>query len=306
MSAIQVQELTKTFDGFVAVDRVSFDVRTGEIFGFLGPNGAGKTTTIRMLCGILRPTAGTGSVAGLDIYAESEKIKRQIGYMSQRFSLYPDLTVVENLDFFAGIYGIKSTYMQERRQWALETGGLDQYAERLTRELPLGYKQRLALVCALIHDPPLVFLDEPTAGVDPISRRGFWDLIYNLKREKGKTVFVTTHYMDEAEHCTRIVLIRDGRIAALGAPSELKRQIHSRIYLISGRPRNILKDALERKVGSKNIVPFGLAYHVFLSDEAAAAEVKREMETRKIAVEHFEQVTPSLEDVFISAVEDRI
>jgi len=305
MSAISVQGLTKKFDGFVAVDQISFGVQKGEIFGFLGPNGAGKTTTIRMLCGILKPTHGRGAVAGFDIIRENEKIKRHIGYMSQRFSLYPDLTVLENIDFFAGIYGLKGMKMDARRQWALATAALKEYTNRIARELPLGYKQRLALVCAMLHEPTIIFLDEPTAGVDPLSRRSFWDLIYRLKDESQTTVFVTTHYMDEAEHCERIALIQDGKITALGAPSELKKSIPSRIYLINGQPINTIKEVMSMQRGVISVVPFGVAFHVFFEDDESAQTVKRQLKKKGVALERFEPILPSLEDVFISFVEQR-
>ncbi len=305
MNAISVDGLTKKFDGFVAVDEVTFEVHKGEIFGFLGPNGAGKTTTIRMLCGILKPTQGSGTVAGFDIIRENEKIKRHIGYMSQRFSLYPDLTVLENIDFFAGIYGLKGKRMDVRRQWAIATAALEQYTDRITRALPLGYKQRLALVCAMLHEPTIIFLDEPTAGVDPLSRRSFWDLIYRLKEDKQTTIFVTTHYMDEAEHCERIALIQDGNISALGAPAELKKSIRSRIYQISGQPINKIKEAVSNQRGVKSIVPFGAALHVFFEDDASAQHAKSELRKKDITIERFEPVLPSLEDVFISFVEQR-
>ncbi len=306
MKAISVEGLTKQFDGFVAVDQISFDVQRAEIFGFLGPNGAGKTTTIRMLCGILKPTQGSGTVAGLDIIRENEKIKRHIGYMSQRFSLYPDLTVVENIDFFAGIYGLQATQKNARQQWALATAGLKNYTKRITRELPLGYKQRLALVCAMLHDPPIIFLDEPTAGVDPVSRRSFWDLIYRLKGEKQTTIFVTTHYMDEAEHCERIALIQDGKITALGAPAELKKSISSRIYLVNGEPTSTIKEVVIEQRGVRSVVPFGVAFHVFFESDKAAQAVKKELEKKGVVLERFEPVAPSLEDVFISFVEQKL
>ncbi len=305
MSAISVQGLTKQFDAFVAVDQISFDVQKGEIFGFLGPNGAGKTTTIRMLCGILKPTRGSGTVAGFDIFKENERIKRRIGYMSQRFSLYPDLTVLENIDFFAGIYGLQGARMSERRQWALNTAALTDYTNRITRELPLGYKQRLALVCAMIHEPAILFLDEPTAGVDPLSRRSFWDLIYYLKEEKQTTIFVTTHYMDEAEHCERIALIQDGKISALDAPAKLKKSLHSRIYLISGQQLSKIKEAILDRADVISVVPFGVALHVFFEDDESAQMLKKELIRKGVALERFERVLPSLEDVFISFVEQK-
>lgn len=221
--SITVDKLTKKFDGFVAVDNISFNVKKGEIFGFLGPNGAGKSTTIRMLCGILEPTSGSGTVAGLDIIKESEKIKEKIGYMSQRFSLYEDLTVSENLDFYAGIYQSPKAGREKRKRRMIEMAGLTGRENELTSNLSGGWKQRLALGCATIHDPKILFLDEPTSGVDPVSRRNFWELIYSLAQE-GTTILVTTHYMDEAEHCNDIALISDGKIVASGSPMELKKE----------------------------------------------------------------------------------
>jgi ABC-2 type transport system ATP-binding protein len=222
-NAVTVENLERRFGSFVAVNRISFQVRRGEVFGFLGPNGAGKSTTIRMLCGILSPTGGTGTVAGFDIRTQPERIKANIGYMSQKFSLYQDLTVEENIDFYSGIYRIAAAEKAERKQWVLEMAGLAEHRRRLTSVLSGGWKQRLALGCAIIHRPPIVFLDEPTSGVDPISRRRFWDLIYHMSGE-GVTVFVTTHYMDEAEYCGRLGLIYRGELIALGTPEELKRQ----------------------------------------------------------------------------------
>lgn len=221
-TVITVKQLEKRFGRFVAVDRVSFEVRQCEVFGFLGPNGAGKSTTIRMLCGILSPSGGQGVVAGFDIRTQPELVKAHIGYMSQKFSLYQDLTVEENINFFSGIYRIPAEKKRERKEWVLEMAGLTEHRRRLTAELAGGWKQRLALGCAVLHEPPVVFLDEPTSGVDPISRRRFWDLIYELSAA-GTTVFLTTHYMDEAEYCHRLGLIHGGRLVALGTPQELKR-----------------------------------------------------------------------------------
>lgn len=219
--AVVVENLEKRFGSFVAVDRVSFQVKRGEVFGFLGPNGAGKSTTIRMLCGILAPTAGRGTVAGFDIRTQPEQIKANIGYMSQKFSLYQDLTVEENIDFYSGIYCIPHEKKQERKEWVIEMSGLAEHRHHLTSILSGGWKQRLALGCAILHEPPIIFLDEPTSGVDPISRRQFWDLIYEMSG-RGVTIFVTTHYMDEAEYCNRLGLIYRGELIALGTPHELK------------------------------------------------------------------------------------
>ena len=219
--SIEVSGLTKKFGDFVAVNSISFRVRKGEIFGFLGANGAGKSTTIRMLCGLLNPTAGGAIVGGFSVGTQPEKVKERIGYMSQKFSLYEDLTVVENIRFFGGIYGLRRSRVRTRLPWILEMAGLGGREHSLTRELAGGWKQRLALGCALLHEPEIVFLDEPTGGVDPVSRRRFWDLIYDLS-VRGVTVFVTTHYLDEAEYCHRIMLMHAGEIIAGGSPRELK------------------------------------------------------------------------------------
>jgi len=219
-AAIRVHELTRRFGDFTAVDRVDFEVRRGEIFGFLGPNGAGKTTLIRILCGLISPTEGRAEVDGLDVEADRAQIRRRIGYMSQKFSLYSDLTASENIEFFGGLYGVTGSRFRERREWVLEMAGLGDAAGHLTETLPLGWKQRLALGCAVLHDPPILFLDEPTSGVDPVARRGFWDLIDELA-EKGTTVFVSTHYMEEAEYCHRLGLMNRGRLIALDTPARL-------------------------------------------------------------------------------------
>ncbi len=222
--SVVVEDLVKRFGGFVAVDRISFSVTRGEIFGLLGPNGAGKSTTIRMLCGIITPTAGSGRVAGFDIFTDPEKIKHAIGYMSQRFSLYEDMTPFENIRFYLGIYSVPTALWKERTRWVLETTRLGDVRNRLTRDLPPGWRQRLALGCAMLHDPDILFLDEPTSGVDPITRRRFWAFIKKLASE-GVTVFVTTHYMDEAEHCDRVVMINEGKIVASGAPEKIVKEM---------------------------------------------------------------------------------
>ena len=219
--AVEIDDLVKQFGSFVAVDHVSLKVAKGEIFGFLGPNGAGKSTTIRVLCGLLTPTSGRASVGGIDVASDPETIRRNIGYMSQKFSLYDDLTVEENIQFFSGIYGVPRNLRAERRDYILKMAGIEEQRATMTRLLPGGWKQRLALGCAILHNPPILFLDEPTSGVDPIARRGFWDLIYQLS-EAGHTVFVSTHYMEEAEYCHRVALMYRGRVIALGSPRELK------------------------------------------------------------------------------------
>jgi ABC-2 type transport system ATP-binding protein len=227
MLSLEVSDLTKKFGSFTAVDHISFGVNKGEIFGFLGPNGAGKSTTIRMLCGIIRPTSGQGRVGGFDISSQPEEIKKIIGYMSQRFTLYGDLTVRENLDFFAGIHHLAPERETERKAWVLKMAGLEGRENSLTRELSGGWRQRLSLGCAILHEPDILFLDEPTASVDPISRRDFWDLIYELAG-RGTTVLVTSHYMDEVERCQRIAIIYSGKIIGLGSPKELKRTFTER------------------------------------------------------------------------------
>jgi len=220
--AIQAEKLTKRFGNFTAVDQISFDVKKGEIFGFLGANGAGKTTAMRMLCGLSLPTSGTGRVAGFDVYKENEKIKKNIGYMSQKFSLYEDLTVKENIRFYAGIYGKSEKFIKEKSERILKDLHLETEANKLVKSLPLGWKQKLAFSVAIFHEPQIVFLDEPTGGVDPVTRREFWSMIYKAA-ESGITIFVTTHYMDEAEYCNRVSIMVDGRIDALDSPSQLKK-----------------------------------------------------------------------------------
>ncbi len=223
--AVKTDKLTRRFGKFIAVDQVSIEVKQGEIFGFLGANGAGKTTMIRMLCGLLKPSAGSATVAGFDVYQQSENIKRNIGYMSQKFSLYDDLTIHENIEFFGGIYGLSKELIRQLRDALLKQVGLTNVANSMTRDLPVGFKQRLALGCALLHDPPILFLDEPTSGVDPEARRSFWDLIYNTA-EAGKTIFVSTHFMDEAEYCHRLSIMREGKLIALGSSGELREHYH--------------------------------------------------------------------------------
>ncbi len=223
--SVVTRDLVKRFGAFTAVDNVNLEIPPGEIFGFLGPNGAGKSTTIRILCGLLSPTSGTATVNGIDVASEPERVKASIGYMSQKFSLYDDLTVEENIDFFAGTYGVPREIRPERKAYALRMAGIENERDRMTHVLAGGWKQRLALGCAILHQPPIVFLDEPTSGVDPVARRRFWDLIYEMAAA-GTTVFVSTHYMDEAEYCHRVALMNRGRVIALGTPAEL-RQTHA-------------------------------------------------------------------------------
>lgn len=304
--AVTVQELEKRFGNFVAVNRVSFQVDRGEVFGFLGPNGAGKSTTIRMLCGILTPSGGTGTVAGFDIRTQAEQIKRNIGYMSQKFSLYQDLTVEENIDFYSGIYCIPPAEKRDRKEWVINMAGLAQHRHKPTAVLSGGWKQRLALGCAIIHRPPIVFLDEPTSGVDPISRRQFWDLIYEMSGQ-GVTVFVTTHYMDEAEYCDRLGLIYRGELIALGTPEVLKTQLMREdvLEVFCQQPETALEQ-IERLPGVKEAALFGRGLHVVATDgQQAAAEIDRWLAGHGYAAQRIERITPSLEDVFVSLIEAR-
>ena len=304
--AVVVENLEKRFGGFVAVDRISFQVGKGEIFGFLGPNGAGKSTTIRMLCGILAPSGGTGIVAGYDIRRQPEKIKANIGYMSQRFSLYQDLTVEENIDFYSGIYNIPSQLKEERKQWVIEMAGLKEHRRRPTALLSGGWKQRLALGCAILHQPPIVFLDEPTSGVDPISRRAFWDLIYEMSG-KGVTVFVTTHYMDEAEYCDRLGLIYRGELVALGTPEQLKHEYMAEnvLEVFCDRPETAMGE-IEQLPAVKEVALFGRGLHVVADDAVAAGQsIRQLLDQRGYRIERVEKITPSLEDVFVSLIEAR-
>ena len=301
---VEVEDLVKTFDSFIAVDHIRFQVEKGEIFGFLGPNGAGKSTTIRMLCGLLLPTSGKGKVAGFDIMKEPEKIKRAIGYMSQKFSLYDDLKVVENLHFFGGIYGLSGSSQKRRENEVLEIIGLQDFRDRITRTLAVGSKQRLALGCAILHEPSVLFLDEPTSGVDPISRRNFWSLIQQMG-ERGVTTFVTTHYMDEAEYCDRLALIYQGRITAMGTPSELKvRTLSQGIFEVECDPLITALDLLKKEPWASESAVFGDGLHVIGKE---GVDVEREINAlfRKhgILLKRMGRIRPSLEDVFVSLIE---
>jgi ABC-2 type transport system ATP-binding protein len=300
--AVKVRGLTKRFGDFVAVDNIDLTIRKGEIFGFLGPNGAGKSTTIKMLCGLLLPSTGEGSVGGLDIMKQSEEIKASIGYMSQKFSLYDDLTVEENIHFFSGIYGVEQGRKKERLEWALEMAGLKDRRQDITRTLPGGFKQRLALGCAILHEPRIIFLDEPTSGVDPISRRNFWNLINEMSRA-GVTVFITTHYMDEADYCNRLALIYRGRIIAEGTPNELKQKYMTR-YVLEVEVDRVV-DAME--VLSKNGIEtaiFGSLLHATVdSMEKAVPKIRKVLEAANIMAVRIERIVPSLEDVFVTLIE---
>ncbi len=301
---VSVKALEKKFGGFTAVNRIDFDVARGEIFGFLGPNGAGKSTTIRMLCGILLPTSGSGSVGGFDIIKEQEGIKQNIGYMSQRFSLYEDLTVEENIDFYSGIYRIPGNRKSERKEWVLEMAGLGDFRKSRTGILSGGWKQRLALGCAIIHEPKIVFLDEPTSGVDPISRRKFWEIIKGMA-EKGVTVFVTTHYMDEAENCNRLALIYKGDIIAMGTPGQLKTEAMKEgvLEIVVPEPQDWIEKLMKVK-GAKEAALFGASLHAVVKD---AGQVKDSIEQlfrkEKITDYSIRTIQASLEDVFVSLIE---
>jgi ABC-2 type transport system ATP-binding protein len=302
--AVSVRELTRTFGTFRAVDAITFSVARGEVFGFLGPNGAGKSTTIRMLCGLLTPTSGSGEVAGYDIVRQSEEIKQNIGYMSQRFSLYEDLSVAENIDFYAGIYGVPRQRLIERKRWILEMAELTDRQCSLTGELSVGWKQRLALGVALVHEPRILFLDEPTSGVDPISRRSFWDLIYEVASQ-GVTVFVTTHYMDEAEHCDRMALIYRGRLIALGTAAQLKTEFAgASLISIEAEPLVAALDGLECAEGVHDASLFGNRIHAVIDNPVGAEErITRLLHSLGIKTNVVVRITPSLEDVFVSLIE---
>ncbi|MBI5055667.1 MAG: ABC transporter ATP-binding protein [Nitrospirae bacterium] len=301
-AAVSVESLTRRFGDFVAVDNISLKVHKGEIFGFLGPNGAGKSTTIKMLCGLLLPTGGNGSVGGYDIMKESEEIKKNIGYMSQKFSLYDDLTAEENIRFFSGIYGVKGDRKRERMEWALELAGLKDRRTTLTRTLPGGHKQRLALGCAILHEPPIIFLDEPTSGVDPVSRRKFWDLIYEMS-QRGTTVFVTTHYMDEADYCDRLALIYRGKIIAGGTPNELKQKHMTYDVLEIDVDRVVdAMEALNR--GGMDAAIFGSLLHVTVRDSRLEIpRIRKILMGGRFSINRIERIMPSLEDVFVTLIE---
>jgi ABC-2 type transport system ATP-binding protein len=304
--AVTVKNLERRFGAFVAVNRVSFDVTKGEIFGFLGPNGAGKSTTIRMLCGILAPTGGSGTVAGFDILTEAEKIKAHIGYMSQKFSLYEDLTVEENIDFYGGIYHIAQEKKKDRKKWVIEMAGLSQHRHSRTSILSGGWKQRLALGCAILHEPPVIFLDEPTSGVDPVSRRQFWDLIYDLSG-KGVTIFVTTHYMDEAEYCDRLGLIYRGELIAMGSPENLKtEQMPEDVLEIQCLNPHEAMDVIEKIPDVKETALFGNRLHVVTdSGEKVRDKILATLPDQGYDVQNIEFIVPSMEDVFVSLIESR-
>lgn len=301
VNSVVIEDLVKKFGTFVAVDRVNLAVRKGEVFGFLGPNGAGKSTTIRMLCGLLKPTSGRAAVAGFDVAREPESVRQNIGYMSQKFLLYNDLKVIENLRLFAGLYCVPAKQVEERIEWALEMSDLKDRESLITRTLPGGWKQRLALGCAVLHRPPIIFLDEPTSGVDPISRRRFWDLIQQMATH-GVTVFVTTHYMEEAEYCNRLALIFRGKMVALGTPSELKRNsMRGELLLVECEPLGQALEALQSAPGILDAAVFGNALHLSVEDASASRQrINAFLRGRGLTPGKIEKIRPTLEDVFVS------
>jgi len=286
------------------VDNVSLEVAPGEIFGFLGPNGAGKSTTIRILCGLLTPSSGTATVAGFDVATQSEDIRRSIGYMSQKFSLYDDLSVIENIEFFAGIYGVPAEKFEARRDYVLKMAGLADKRDTMTHLLSGGWKQRLALGCAILHEPPILFLDEPTSGVDPMARRDFWDLIYTLSAA-GHTIFVTTHYMDEAEYCHRIALMGGGKMIALGSPDELKASLGEG-HLLNLETSDLFgaMTALKGRPGIEDVAVFGAGLHVKVDNQAEGETlVRAALADAGIGIRALEPIPPSMEDVFVTLLE---
>jgi ABC-2 type transport system ATP-binding protein len=305
-NSVVVESLVKRFGDFVAVDRIDLSVRKGEVFGFLGPNGAGKSTTIRMLCGLLKPTSGRATIAGFDVSGKPEAVRQNIGYMSQKFSLYNDLKVIENIRLFAGLYSVPSKLLKERIEWTLDMANLKGQENLITGTLPGGWKQRLALGCAVLHKPPIIFLDEPTSGVDPITRRQFWDLIHQMAAE-GVTVFVTTHYMEEAEYCNRLGLIFRGKLVALGSPSELKRDsTKGELLLVECDSLGSAVESLQSAPDVMDAAVFGNALHLVVKDASTAIpEIQKYLGGQGIAVQRIEKIRPSLEDVFVSLTTGR-
>ena len=300
---IVADRLTKRFGDLVAVNEVSFEAPRGEIMGFLGPNGAGKSTIIRVLCGLLRPSDGRAEVAGVDVARYPERVRENIGYMSQKFSLYSDLSVVENLRFFGGVYGVKGERLAKRLAFAIDMAGLNGREGALAADLSGGWKQRLALGCAVLHEPAILFLDEPTSGVDPTSRRRFWDLIHTLAAE-GVCVVITTHYMDEAEYCNRIALINGGKLVALGSPSELKRSaIRGEILLVEGDDPGAMVEALEDAPAARDVAPFGSSLHIMVDDAARdTPAIEAALRARGLRWSRIEPIKATLEDVFVQLV----
>lgn len=298
--AVRVEGLTKKFGKFVAVDNISFSIRGGEIFGFLGPNGAGKSTAIRMLCGLLSPTSGRAVVAGADVGREPESVRESIGYMSQKFSLYLGLTVSENIEFFGGVYGLAGEALRRRKASVIEMGGLAGFEHTVTGTLSGALRQRLALGCAIMHEPPVLFLDEPTSGIDPISRRMFWDIIRGMAM-RGIAVLVTTHFLDEAELCDRLGFIASGRLIAAGTPEEIRAMAVPEDLYEAALPFGAgARDTVARIPGVRNVCYFGRALHVFCERGAlTAATLEREMRARGLRPESVRAIAPRLEDAFI-------
>jgi ABC-2 type transport system ATP-binding protein len=303
--AVIIKNLVKRFGDFVAVDHISLEVKRGEIFGFLGPNGAGKSTTIRILCGLLSPSEGEAWVGGWDVRKDSDSLRQHIGYMSQKFSLYDDLTVEQNLDFFSGVYGVTGARKEARKAFALKMAGLEDKKGTLTRLLAGGWKQRLALGCAILHEPPILFLDEPTSGVDPIARREFWSLIYALSAA-GHTIFVSTHYMDEAEYCHRLALMYRGRIIALDEPDRLHHLLDNftLFQLDSSDPLESM-NLISRLPEVLGVAVFGSGLHVAAENaEAAHSLITKTLEQHRIQIRRLEPILPSMEDVFVALIEE--
>jgi ABC-2 type transport system ATP-binding protein len=300
-TAVEARELTRVYGDLVAVDRLTLEIRRGEVFAFLGPNGSGKTTTIRMLCGIIMPTSGVATVLGYDISTQSEAIKARIGYMSQRFALYEDLTVRENLDFYAGLYQVPRASRSQRVGDLIGMAGLTGRERQLASQLSGGWKQRLALGCAIVHQPPLLFLDEPTAGVDPVSRRSFWTLIYGLARS-GVTIFLTTHYIDEAEHADRVALMLSGKMVALAPPRELRETgLSGTLLEVECEPAVEALDFLPTVKGVREVTLYGTLLHV-LVDKLSADALSAALRQHNISVTSVRTINPSLEDVFVSRI----
>ena len=305
-NSVVIDKLVKRFGDFVAVDNISLTVRKGEVFGFLGPNGAGKSTTIRMLCGLLTPTAGRAEVAGFDVARKPESVRQNIGYMSQKFSLYNDLKVIENLRLFAGLYEVPAAVLKQRIDWALAMSNLNGQENLITGTLPSGWKQRLALGCAVLHKPPILFLDEPTSGVDPISRRQFWELIHHMAAD-GVTVFVTTHYMEEAEYCNRLALIYRGKMVALGTPTDLKRNsIKGDLLLVECDRLGEALDKLKLVPGVIDVAVFGNALHLVVQNGAAAEpQIRNQRGQNGITPGNITPIRPTLEDAFVALTTSR-
>jgi len=311
-NAVETVALVKRFGDFTAVNGVSFTVDRGEIFGFLGPNGAGKTTTMRMLMGLIPPTSGSATVLGFDVIEQTAEIRRRIGYMSQRFSLYNDLTVEENLNFFGGAYDVRGERLKARKADILAMAGLVGRERELAKNLSGGWRQRLALGCALVHEPEMLFLDEPTAGVDPISRREFWNLLY-LFADEGRTIFVTTHYMDEAEHCSRLSFIQHGELVALGSPEEIKREkMHGQVLEIDCTRPDVAVQVLRADQSRTEqgqfgqVALYGALVHVVAQDVMALRPaIEEELTAAGLQIRSMELIAPSLEDVFIASAKEK-